>query len=93
MAFEGLSEKLNQTFKRLRGKGRIAAGMDADLNVLIRLPCTSAPPGSSPRRRARAWMPCFRRPARHPARGLYGRGKRAGAVRKIHGQSPGSMVK
>ena len=23
MAFEGLSEKLNQTFKRLRGKGRL----------------------------------------------------------------------
>ena len=23
MAFEGLSEKLNETFKRLRGKGRL----------------------------------------------------------------------
>ena len=29
MAFEGLSEKLNQTFKRLRGKGRLTEATSA----------------------------------------------------------------
>ena len=29
MAFEGLSEKLNATFKRLRGKGRLTENVQA----------------------------------------------------------------
>ena len=33
MAFEGLSEKLNQTFKRLRGKGRLT---EADVRAGMR---------------------------------------------------------
>ena len=33
MAFEGLSEKLNATFKRLRGKGRVT---EADVREAMR---------------------------------------------------------
>ena len=33
MAFEGLSEKLNATFKRLRGKGRLT---EADVKEAMR---------------------------------------------------------
>ena len=58
MAFEGLSEKLNATFKHLRGKGRLSeediklamrevrlALLEAD--VTLSKPCLSAP--SAPR--------------------------------------------
>ena len=45
MAFEGLSEKLSATFKRLRGKGRLT---EADVREGMRENCA---PGSAGGRR------------------------------------------
>lgn len=44
---------------RLQGKGRIAAGMDADVNVFDLAAVHERATWEQPRRRARAWMPCL----------------------------------